>query len=114
MAHTPGPWVVRSLPDFGNFLAVIAPQYRKECDANHVVAELRLWQRPDPGPNAHLIAAAPELLESLRRAAEFISGHNECLGVPSAGGDRQWNDYCIGLLEDCQLAIAKAEGRDNA
>ena len=111
MGHTPGPWQVRNHPDFGHLLAVIAPQYRKECDANHVVCELRPWQRPDPDPNARLISAAPELLSALKVAAEFISGHNECLSLPSGSGDRQWNDYCIGLLEDCKAAIDKAEGR---
>ena len=64
-------------------------------------------------PNARLIAAAPELLSQLKMAAEFISGHNECLSVPSGSGDRHWNDYCIGLLEDCKAAIAKAEGRSD-
>ena len=64
----------------------------------------------EPTPNARLLAAAPELLSQLKMAAEFISGHNECLSVPSGSGDRHWNDYCIGLLEDCKAAIAKAEG----
>jgi hypothetical protein len=61
----------------------------------------------DPG----MLAAAPALLAQLRMAAEFISGHNECLSVPSGSGDKEWNEYCIGLLKDCKLAIAKAEGR---
>ena len=66
---------------------------------------------PDKKGDARLIAAAPELLSQLKVAADFISGHNECLSVPSGSGDRQWNDYCVGLLEDCKAAIEKAEGR---
>lgn len=67
----------------------------------------------DKRESQRLLAAAPELLAQLKMAAEFISGHNECLSVPSGSGDRQWNDYCIGLLEDCKAAIAKAEGRSS-
>lgn len=58
-----------------------------------------------------LLAAAPEMLAQLRMAAEFISGHNEGLSVPSGSGDKEWNNYCIGLLKACKRAIAKAEGR---
>lgn len=65
----------------------------------------------DKRESQRLLAAAPALLAALRLAADFISGHNECLSVPSGSGDREWNEYCIGLLQDCKLAIAKAEGR---
>jgi len=97
MAHTPGPWVVRE-PQGDEHAEVYAE------DGGVLVA----WPTAD---NAKLIAAAPELLSQLKMASEFISGHNECLSVPSGSGDRKWNDYCVGLLEDCEAAIAKAEGR---
>jgi hypothetical protein len=45
---------------------IVSPSYRKECDADHVICELRPWQRPDFGPDAQLIAAAPELLAALK------------------------------------------------
>lgn len=106
MGHTPGPWTANG----GDIM----------CDANYCVAVAYRARTDDDGnwmphsevdANANLIAAAPELLTQLRMAAEFISGHNECLSEPSGSGDRQWNDYCIGLLDGCMAAIAKAEGR---
>jgi hypothetical protein len=96
MGHTPGPWFVRE-PDGDEHTEVYAEKTGVVC-----------YPEPD---DAHLISAAPELLTALKVAAEFISGHNECLSMPSGSGDRQWNDYCIGLLEDCKAAIDKAEGR---
>jgi hypothetical protein len=60
-----------------------------------------------------LVRAAPELLAALLIATDFINGHNECLSVPSGSGDRTWNDYCIGLAEDCKSAIARAEGKES-
>ena len=57
--HTPGPWE-----------AVIA--YRRVCDVRkagelEVVCE-NAWE-----PDARLIAAAPELLESLKAVTEFLA-----------------------------------------
>ena len=77
----------------------------------YIVAKVWSDDDGDYEGTARLISAAPELLSQLKVAADFISGHNECLSVPSGSGDRQWNDYCIGLLEDCKAAIDKAEGR---
>jgi hypothetical protein len=61
--------------------------------------------------NARLIAAAPALLDALVMATEFIAGHNECLTEPLHNSDRQWIDYCNALLDECNAAIDKAEGR---
>ena len=99
MSHTPGPWSFDG--DYVESLALLKPLS---------VATLADCGHSTEG-NGILIAAAPELLSQLKVAAAFISGHNECLSVPSGSGDRQWNDYCVGLLEDCKAAIEKAEGR---
>ena len=67
---------------------------------------------PDPlssGPDASLIAAAPELLAALRYATEFIKGSNECLDQVGTS-DKDWVDYCVSLQATCDAAIAKAEG----
>ena len=108
MTHTPGPW------DFaGGDMAVHANRLSLEiCRqiGGHKEAYSNA-QEEERIANAHLIAAAPELLAQLKMAADFISGHNECLSEPSGSGDREWNAYCIGLLDDCKSAIAKAEGR---
>lgn len=99
MSHTPGPWEVRNHPDFGNLLVVVSPDYRKTCDANHVVCELRPWQRPDPDPNARLIAAAPELLRELKR---LLAMWEEAIGYEP--------DY-MDMGDAARAAINKAEGR---
>ena len=120
MGHTPGPWC-------RHFCSAVAEQADGEYEAATGITniseaefaatgrrgDLMAWvpHDRDHEANAHLIAAAPELLSQLKMAADFISGHNECLSVPSGSGDRQWNDYCVGLLEDCKAAIDKAEGR---
>lgn len=59
----------------------------------------------------HLWNAAPELLDALKDAVEFINGHNECLEPSTHSGDREWIDHCVALHKSCQEAIAKAEGR---
>lgn len=102
MAYTPGPWVVRNHPDFGHMLAVIAPQYRKECDANHVVCELRAWRRPKPDADARIIAAAPELLAALKDCRDWLVAICDSNKLETT--ER-------GYLEAASNAIAKAEGR---
>lgn len=107
MTHTPGPW-----------RATFAYDDPAVVDQDGRLVAMAVWDgeaMPEPdvfAANARLIAAAPELLVQLKMAADFISGHNECLSEPSGSGDREWYAYCIGLLDDCKSAIAKAEGRN--
>jgi hypothetical protein len=108
MGHTPGPWQVRNHPDFGHLLAVIAPQYRKECDANHVVCELRPWQRPDPDPNARLIAAAPDLLRTCSSLLTMLEDvYEDDLYRHGSPSEDAWPT----MLADARAVIDKAEGR---
>ena len=97
--HTPGPWVVVSGPIGFNRVLIVSPSYRKECDAEHVICELRPWQRPDFGLDAQLLAAAPELLAALKRLLQCYEEY------PS--GQYHGNE----VIADCKAAIAKAEGR---
>lgn len=62
----------------------------------------------DKRESQRLLAAAPELLGTLKAATEFIAGHNECL---DPANDKDWVAYCVGLQGQCKAAIAKAEGR---
>lgn len=98
MAHTPGPWTVKSSDLPGGFLEIISPSYRKETDADHVVCELRRWRRPSPEDNARLIAAAPELLAVLERC------------------NNRWDDADEednpALGQAIRAAIAKAKGKE--
>lgn len=106
MSHTPGPWRMH------NESGVIIVNGSTVYGVKDLTTENEAGLAGDASlDDKRLMAAAPELLAQLKMAADFISGHNECLSVPSGSGDRQWNDYCIGLLEVCKAAIAKAEGR---
>jgi hypothetical protein len=96
MGHTPGPWEIQQSPDCGKYIQVISPSYRKECDAEHVVCELRVWRRPDPAQDARLVASAPDLLAACKLAM-------------SVGGTQQF--YVNSIIAD---AIANAEGVANA
>lgn len=106
MAHTPGPWhVYRG----GNFTKVAPNSYdarvKKEHYLGGAICDIDDWtgERHDPKapwiePNAHLIAAAPDMLVALKRAEQAIHSeyctakcHRECVAVADI--------------------IAKAEGR---
>lgn len=110
MTHTPGPWAYDA-----DSKEVFASTEHHSCGWIALVKGNDSCDKPlaaeMQAANARLIAAAPELLAQLKMAADFISGHNECLSEPSGSGDREWHAYCIGLLDDCKSAIAKAEGR---
>ena len=98
--HTPGPWAVREhwsddgafevyptrggAPSYGQWSALAeVPEYGKE-------------DSPEAEANAHLIAAAPDLLEALQEI------------VNAADGDG-WNQLDAGLKK-ARAAIAKATG----
>lgn len=89
-AHTPGPWVAERGGSVGFHAPVIA--FRP---GSHVA-----WlTRGLPGggwPDAHLISAAPDLLEALQWAVQFIDDDAQ---LP---------------LEACRAAIAKALGTSPA
>lgn len=85
-SHTPGPWTIHDQVDSEGFTIIKGQGLRLAKVTN---------SEPDwAEANAHLIAAAPELLEALEAAAVSLSS--------------------VGLWEESQharAAIAKAEGR---
>ena len=87
--HTPGPW--RFMTDTtGEYLAVFAtPQ-----GGTKVICPVKIADEA----NAHLIAAAPELLDALRALVQVY----EKVGGPLAVDPK---------VADARAAIAKAEGR---
>ncbi|MEI6474581.1 MAG: hypothetical protein WCO75_04240 [Planctomycetota bacterium] len=84
MSHTPGPW--------------------KLVAGNHIQSEWgqigRTWMmcNGDSVANAHLIAAAPELLEALKSLVDLEDGH---VGVFTLDE----------IMDAARAAIAKAEGK---
>lgn len=92
--HTPGPWRIE-YSDSGNILVEF--DYYDEHGNRHSgnVCLVDAMRGPRNVANAHLIAAAPELLEALKRA-------HACATLQSDG-------TCSGCF--VSEAIAKAEGR---
>lgn len=83
--HTPGPWIVSGW-------SVL------EANADTVICNVLPWDygsSPVDHANAHLLAAAPELLEALKLADAALSGSNMNMEV---------------VQRKVQAAIAKATG----
>lgn len=108
MKFTPGPWrasaasaVVGSLVTaqhkWPNVAAVMQREVIGECEAN-----------------AHLIAAAPELLEALRKAETFIAEETDTRETSCLPGPTEDEEGYLGqahaALKACREAIAKATG----
>lgn len=97
-AHTPGPWAVIA---FSRNDAVLSVAERG------VVAHVL---DPEGGSvverhaNAHIIAAAPDLLEELREARNALQWYRETFPEADGRGD----DEVIARID---AAIAKAEGK---
>jgi len=99
--HTPGPWVQGNEDDFRGI-----PIERSDVPLGAYVAIANVpvdySDRPEREANARLIAAAPELLEFVRkRACGLPACINGC-----ARAERQRDLAC-----EAHAAIAKAEGR---
>lgn len=107
-AHTPGPWAIRTDLNFtpGGSNVIVAP-----ADGGNSVVVAECWtvgpytgsavNEPEGLANAHLIAAAPEMLAALKDAYAYIN--------LKGSGQRPVQD--IGeVLDVLGSAIAKAEG----
>jgi hypothetical protein len=101
--HTPGPWTVVESSDkrqqgYIRCAHKFAPE-AEECIAVARVTQ-RCFDRATTDANARLIAAAPDLLEALRRLADSISYDRDPAVEP----------YFREPLKAARAAIAKAEG----
>lgn len=73
---TPGPWKVEQLPINPNEVYIVGRNGRSVAYVIHNDDE-----RKEQIPDAHLIAAAPEMLETLRMAEQLL--HNILIGNSS-------------------------------
>lgn len=89
---TPGPWVAG--PRYRSIISDNPTGYEDEDSieayGGHLVCESVKWDA-----NAHLIAAAPDLYEALKRAAMWIEAGNDRTGP---------------VLRQCYAALDKARG----
>jgi hypothetical protein len=91
--HTPGPW-----------------GYEKYCGTVRVFYDIGRGTRPickligeDEEANAHLIAAAPELLEALQSLTLYVEQLETVVYAPDDAGTHE-------SVENARAAIAKAKG----
>lgn len=102
MKHTPGPW---SINEYGK---VVGPD-KETVSINGVSMPCGFVPPQDvSNANAALIAAAPELLEALKRCVECLNGPVSDLMT----GDALAAAGVYGALVQAGAAIAKAEGRE--
>lgn len=96
MSHTPGPW---SNPARAEQKTI--PLKAVFCERlGYAIGFVNGHSEEEAQANAHLIAAAPDLLRELRRAREVIA-----VNFP------QWGRDVKPLLAPIDAAIAKAEGK---
>ena len=104
--HTPGPWIPAG-PCFDGtkpkWFSTVVTEYEPE-DGEDTICELSDWigARQEQNANAHLIAAAPELLEALVSIQAWVT-------------DGGFEDTHEGVAEICgqvRAAIDKAYGED--
>ena len=101
--HTPGPWVVESLPDEGPSIHTGGSGIARRIAGVDVGG----WKRTtlaDAEANARLIAAAPDLLEALQAIAHFIHTTSA-----AEGGASKYSANVV-AADMVRAAIAKATG----
>jgi hypothetical protein len=102
MNHTPGPWIVRIVP--GELFEIRG--------ANEIVLRLRGGMMPIRD-DASLLEAAPDLLDCVKRALPELRQLAKDIGPC----DHDVNICVCGVIrlaDDCEAAIAKAGGVDEA
>jgi len=95
--HTPGPWVAASSPSSVVGWPICGKMGRIIGDVACLHARPGTDAYAEVEANAHLIAAAPDLLAALKRCVVLAAAH--------PGGDDP-------NVARANAAIAKAEGRD--
>ena len=110
--HTPGPWrvsgpskVISSISDGGDY-AILDDTLKIIAEAIHRVGPTEY--RPAEA-NAHLIAAAPELLEEAQYSLDLIAGLQGSFDDGSSEG-KHYERVLADRVAKLRAAIAKARG----
>jgi hypothetical protein len=111
--HTPGPWHVANEGFARKGLWSAPTVYATDDDLRYVAVcacadELNFHSATDNLANAHLIAAAPDMLAALRVARDCV--------IESFDYAEDADDLLMAeaRLRDVDMAISKAEGKSNA
>lgn len=99
--HTPGPWIVEKWESLNGtkFIDVLV--------GFETVAKCGITDDDHAEGNAHLIAAAPEILQALKIMVDAFKGKE----IENHGAYMAINGICP--ICTGRAAIAKAEGQDN-
>ena len=71
LERTPGPWLAEKNEPYGWYI----------IGGDDIVCELSDNERNQDKPNAHLIAAAPEMLEALKASLKYWWGGDDALNL---------------------------------
>ena len=107
MSHTPGPWCAIADPcHFNTISEVIGGEHAPENNLHHeLMVSVGGFDATKQEANAHLIAAAPELLEALKEIVDVVA-------VCSSDEGKTTYEVCQTTdFSDARAAIAKAEGQ---
>ena len=132
--HTPGPWRVEDEDHGAIWIASDNAMYGDIADLYHLFGK-DVIRKGDCEANAHLIAAAPDLLEALKGLMVFYKAANEdsfvrferladefkaetgyirpgkdCVRDSPEERERAWNEWVDAKIDRARAAIAKAEG----
>jgi len=102
--HTPGPWYFDA-NTFDELDVIVQNKYKTIIIADCCGLLNLSPPLQEAIANARLIAAAPELLEALRKVVNM-----HCVKLPVPGGEviYSYRDY-TGVMDKARAAIAKAE-----
>lgn len=109
--HTPGPWEVVRQFHIADELWLTVNQHADANGMHEWVAEIKyLTTEPErQWANAHLIAAAPDLLAALKAARPHVAASAEASHLLQGFSRSETAEDR--LLQTVDAAIAKAEGR---
>jgi len=109
MAHTPGPWTIAPYHSLGAEQDIIAPNGQRVCSvagSKSFDEDTNEWIEPD----AHLIAAAPDLLAALKAALPYLEHSVKFYRYQQAGHEFWPNrEEAEGNIRDGEAALAKAK-----
>lgn len=94
--HTPGPWRVHHDEDDEECWVEL-----DDNEPGHAIVAV-VEEQDESVANAHLIAAAPDLLEALKAAKQFLS-----IDISRGPASNGW----VNTVDMVNAAIAKAEGQ---
>ena len=110
VTHTPGPWIAWNLRDFDQWI-VWDSKRKNLAHVHHRHEEHCAPHNSEAKANAHLIAAAPEMLEALRECVEALYSSYDVNDWPADGKTPQ--DQAARRAEEVIAKATQARGGDS-